>query len=94
MSVLEQLQNIENLALKLKEKCVLLEEQHDQMAKENARLKEDLNKKEVELHNLAETNKISKLAEGVANNSDNTALKAEIDRMIKEIDSCLKLVKR
>jgi predicted nuclease with TOPRIM domain len=94
MNMLKRLENIELLASQLKEKCDIVEGENNKLLKENAELREELSNKKLELLNLAETNKISKLAEGVTNNQDKTELKSQIDLLIKEIDSCLNLVKQ
>ncbi len=94
MEILARLENIEFFVKQLQTKCRRLEDENENLTSENEKLKKTLNKKELELVNIEETNKISKLAQGVSNKYGNQELKKQIDLIIKEIDSCLTLVKK
>jgi len=60
---------------------------------EQERLRVALEKQTKRAENLEDQNKISKLADGIQLNSqDKTELKNSINRYVREIDECLKLL--
>lgn len=60
---------------------------------EQERLRVALEKETKRAENLEDQNKISKLADGIQLNSqDKTELKNSINRYVREIDECLKLL--
>ncbi|MEY2924511.1 MAG: hypothetical protein RLZZ337_1059 [Bacteroidota bacterium] len=93
MELLARLENIAFYVRQLKAKCDDLETKNAALSQEVAHLKTELGKKDIEIQNLEETKKISKLAEGVGQTNDRDELKAQIDSLIREIDNCLVLVK-
>ena len=94
MEIFARLENIEFHVKQLKKRCEVLENDNDQLRTMNEKLKSDLGLKSQELLNLAETNKISKLAQSADHSSDSSELKNQIDEIIMEIDKCLTLVKQ
>lgn len=85
----------------LEERLKLLLNERKNMREENADLRKQLDQMKVEIHrqssainNLEEQNKSAKLAGGHASDQPSLALKEELDALIKEIDQCIKLVKR
>jgi regulator of replication initiation timing len=94
MELFARLENIEFHINQLKQKCNVLQTENDQLRIENKDLERQIYKTTQELHGLEETNKITKLAQSTSPSADNTALKQQIDQIIKEIDQCLILVKQ
>ena len=93
MELLAKLENIAFYVKQLKDKCDTLELRTNEMLSEIEQLKNEIKQKDQLIHNLEETKKISKLAEGITANGDKDELKAQIDSLIREIDNCLVLVK-
>ena len=94
MDLLARLENIEKFVQELKEKHNILETENAQLIAKNKKLEDLVNSKQLEIVNLEETNKISKLAGSVPPNQDNSDLKHQIDLILTEIDNCLTLVKK
>ncbi len=94
MDLLNRLEQIELRIKSLQNKCEVLDAENKELKQLNLDLKADLNSKNEAIINLEEQNKIAKLAEGLSNNEDGQALKAQLDQLIIEIDQCINLVKR
>ncbi len=94
MELFARLENIEFHINQLKKKCNILQTENDQLQAENRELERKLHKTNQEILGLEETNKLTKLAQSISLSPDNTALKRQIDQIIKEIDQCLILVKQ
>jgi cell division protein FtsB len=94
MDLFARLENIEFHINQLKQKCIVLQTENEQLRAEKRELERQIYKTTQELQGLEETNKITKLAEDTRSFSDNTALKTQIDQIVREIDQCLNLVKQ
>ncbi len=94
MELAGRLQQIEFRIKQLKTKCDTLENENAQLKIVAERLQKEIETKNHELVNLAETNKISKLAQSAHDTDSTTQLKTELAQLIKEIDECLVLVKQ
>lgn len=78
---------------KLLEQLQLLEKETERLRKENRNLQQMLADQTKRTEIVEERNKISKLADGILlNKQDVTQVKQEINRYIREIDECLKLL--
>ena len=93
MELLTRLENINYSVKQLKLQCQELEVENALLKSQIVELKRKIANQVLDIRNLGETKKISKLAEGVATRPDNAELKGQIDQLIKEINSCLTLVK-
>ena len=67
MELLARLENIAFYVKQLKTKCDELEQKNTQLIAQVEYLQAEIKAREVEIQNLEETKKISKLAEGVTN---------------------------
>lgn len=94
MEISVRLNHIEQKIKLLKSRCDILENENRQLLSENNDLKTKLEDQTQKLLYLAETNKISKLAQSASSSDDRSELKQRIEQIIKEIDQCLNLVKQ
>lgn len=94
MDIINRLNEIERRIAELKTANKNLGVENQQLKDKLAQLQSDMETKEQAINNLEEQNKIAKLAGGLNESSDSSALKAELEGLIHEIDQCIKLVKR
>ena len=84
----------ENLSIERKLNLLLgefknLKEELSLLRNENSELNDIIKTKDEQLTNFQNTNNISKIANTIAVEEDNTELKKSIDNYIKEIDKCI-----
>lgn len=94
MDLLSRLNEIENRIQQLKDNNKLLNSENQQLKTQLSQLQSEIKEKEDAINNLEEQNKIAKLAGGLSKDSDSSALEAELEGLIQEIDQCINLVKR
>lgn len=93
MGLLEQLQHIETQVNQLKEANEKLRKENAELQLSTAKLSEELKRSKQQLLIVEETNKISKLAQGVIPEENKEAVKNLLNELINEVEDCLKLVK-
>ncbi len=80
--------------VQLLEQCDRLEKEKEELLGENKKLREKLLDQTKRTEIVEERNKISKLADGIQlSKQDITSVKLEINKYIREIDECLRLLK-
>lgn len=94
MDIISRLNDIEKKIVELKTANEKLGVENQQLNNKISALESDIETKEDAINNLEEQNKIAKLAGGLNENSDSSAIKAELEGLIHEIDQCIKLVKQ
>lgn len=94
MDLFSRLEAIEHKIRSFKDYRKKLEKENKRLVEENFLLKNELATKKQEILNLVETNKISKLAQSAIDPQDRSELKLNIEQIIKEIDSCIRLIKQ
>lgn len=94
MELFARLENISLHIRMLKQRCSELQAANESLQKENEQLKINIKNTSEELENLAETNKIAKLAQTYSSNIDTAADKTQLDELIRDIDDCIKFIKQ
>ncbi len=94
MEVFARLENIALHIRLLKQRCSILQAENESLLKENEELKINVKNTVQDLENLAETNKIAKLAQNYNLVNNNPAFKTQLDELIRDIDECMKLIKQ
>ncbi|MFY0644626.1 MAG: hypothetical protein JXR19_09200 [Bacteroidia bacterium] len=94
MSLIDRLNHIENKLKSLQNERNQLQHDNLELEKRIGELEAKLENSNAAILNLEEQNKIIKLAGGLSSNQDNEAVRQQIDDLIKEVDHCIKLVKR
>ncbi len=93
MNPTQQAEIIKLKVAKLLEQHQMLEKEAERLRKENLELRQMLADQTKRTEIVEERNKISKLADGILlAKQDVTQVKHEINRYIREIDECLKLL--
>lgn len=92
MELLARLEHIELKIAQIKERNKELISENEQLKNENSELKNKLEDTAQKLKNLEETNKMIKLAYSIDNPEDRKKFIQKINRMIQEIDQCIKLM--
>lgn len=94
MNLTEQkLEGIRHKVVVLIERFRLLENEAEGLRAENMNLLQKLSDQTKRIEIVEERNKISKLADGILlSKQDVTQVKLEINRYLREIDECLKLL--
>ncbi|MFY8021559.1 MAG: hypothetical protein ACOVP1_10185 [Bacteroidia bacterium] len=88
-----QLQEIKLKVIYLVEELQTLKKEVNELKKEKEKLKKELEEKQQSIEILEEKNKIAKLAEGIhLSKLDMKSVKTEINRQLREIDECIRLL--
>lgn len=93
MEIIGRLNNIEKAVKLLNQKCRLLETENNQLITAKKTLEYIIQKQKLEILNLEKQNKITKIAESISQEQNNSFNKEIIDNLVNEIDECLKLIK-
>ncbi len=93
MTLLGDLQHIEDTLRKLKKESAFLQEENRQLRSEKQDLLNKLQKFENNLSEIHNKKVTLQLAKSVADNPEKRELVSRIDEMVEEIDHCLKLLK-
>jgi gamma-glutamyl-gamma-aminobutyrate hydrolase PuuD len=93
MEIIGRLNNIEKAVKLLNQKCRLLETENNQLITAKKTLEHIIEKQKLEILNLEKQNKITKIAESISQEQNNSFHKEIIDNLVNEIDECLKLIK-
>ncbi len=87
------LQEIKLKVIYLMEELQLLRNEVNQLKNEKEKLKKEIIEKQQSIEILEEKNKIAKLAEGIhLSKLDMKSVKTEINRQLREIDECIRLL--
>lgn len=87
------LQEIRLKVMNLMDELQKLKGEVNQLKKEKENLKKEIEEKQQSIEILEEKNKIAKLAEGIhLSKLDMKSVKIEINRQIREIDECIRLL--
>ncbi|MFY8108965.1 MAG: hypothetical protein ACOVO9_08235 [Bacteroidia bacterium] len=87
------LQEIKLKVIYLMEELQMLRNEVNQLKNEKEKLKKEIVEKQQSIEILEEKNKIAKLAEGIhLSKLDMKSVKTEINRQLREIDECIRLL--
>jgi|688.fasta_scaffold257466_2 hypothetical protein len=87
------LQEIKLKVIYLMEELQMLRNEVNQLKNEKEKLKKEIIEKQQSIEILEEKNKIAKLAEGIhLSKLDMKSVKTEINRQLREIDECIRLL--
>jgi hypothetical protein len=87
------LQEIKLKVIYLMEELQMLRNEVNQLKIEKEKLKKEIVEKQQSIEILEEKNKIAKLAEGIhLSKLDMKSVKTEINRQLREIDECIRLL--
>jgi regulator of replication initiation timing len=87
------LQEIKLKVIYLMEELQMLRNEVNQLKNEKEKLKKEIVEKQQSIEILEEKNKIAKLAEGIhLSKQDMKSVKTEINRQLREIDECIRLL--
>ena len=87
------LQEIKLKVIYLMEELQMLRNEVNQLKNEKEKLKKEIEEKQQSIEILEEKNKIAKLAEGIhLSKLDMKSVKTEINRQLREIDECIRLL--
>ncbi len=87
------LQEIKLKVIYLTEELQMLRNEVNQLKNEKEKLKKEIVEKQQSIEILEEKNKIAKLAEGIhLSKLDMKSVKTEINRQLREIDECIRLL--
>lgn len=87
------LQEIKLKVIYLMEELQMLRNEVNQLKNEKEKLKKEIIEKQQSIEILEEKNKIAKLAEGIhLSKLDMKFVKTEINRQLREIDECIRLL--
>jgi hypothetical protein len=87
------LQEIKLKVIYLMEELQMLRNEVNQLKNEKEKLKKEIVEKQQSIEILEEKNKIAKLAEGIhLSKLDMKSVKTEVNRQLREIDECIRLL--